>query len=109
MTLYAILAVIRQAVDNFRLEQSSKQILELLAEFKKQWGKFAEQMERMGKRLNDAQSEYQQLAGVRTRQLDRQLDKIEDLRAAREEPPPAALPSSRGPGGPNIAISEERL
>ena len=85
LTLYAILAVIRQAVENFRLEQASMQILNLLAEFKKQWAKYVEGMDRMGKRLEDASKEYQQLVNTRTRQLDRQLDKIDDLRAAREE------------------------
>ena len=102
LTLYAILAVIRRAMDNFHLEQNSKQILELLAEFKKQWAKYTEGMDTMGKRLESAMKEYQQLSGLRTQKLDRQLDKIEDLRAARLEstaeqpstsPPPAELPS----------------
>jgi len=39
MTLYAILAVIRQAVDNFQLEQTSTEIMNILAEFNKQWSK----------------------------------------------------------------------
>jgi DNA recombination protein RmuC len=90
MTLYAILAVIRQSVDNFRLEQNSRQILELLAEFRKQWGKYVEVMDGMGKKLGEALTEYEKLVGVRTRKLDRQLEKIDDLRAAREQPP--ALP-----------------
>jgi DNA recombination protein RmuC len=90
MTLYAILAVIRQSVDNFRLEQNSRQILQLLAEFRKQWGKYVEVMDGMGRKLGEALTEYEKLVGVRTRQLDRQLDKIDDLRAAREQPP--ALP-----------------
>jgi DNA recombination protein RmuC len=85
MTLYAILAVIRQSADNFRLEQGSRQILSLLAEFKKQWGKYIESMDTMGKRLSAALAEYENLVGVRTRQLDRQLDKIENVREARED------------------------
>ena len=98
LTLYAILAVIRQAVENFRLEQASMQILNLLAEFKKQWAKYVEGMDRMGKRLEDASTEYQQLVNTRTRQLDRQLDKIEDLRAAREEQMTAhQLPAGQTP------------
>lgn len=97
MTLYAILAVIRQSVDNFHLEQGSKQILELLAAFKKQWGKYVDGMETMGKRLDAAVTEYQQLVGVRTRQLDRQLDKIDDLRAAREEQASGRLPQLAEP------------
>lgn len=80
LTLYAILAVIRQSVENFRLEQGAKQILGLLAEFKKQWEKYVEKMDRMGKRLTDASREYDDLVGVRTRQLEKQLDKIDNLR-----------------------------
>lgn len=82
MTLYAILAVVRQSTDNLRFEQSSKQILELLANFRKQWTKFVDGMDAMGKRLDSAMKEYQELVGVRTRQLDRQLDRIDDLRQA---------------------------
>ncbi len=85
-TLYAILAVIRQAVENFRFEQESKRILELLGEFQKNWGKFVDTMKRMGERLDAARKEYDEMVGARTRALDRQMDKIEDLRAAREEP-----------------------
>ncbi|MGD2109880.1 MAG: DNA recombination protein RmuC [Phycisphaerae bacterium] len=94
MTLYAILAVIRQAIDTFRLEQSSRQILELLAEFKKQWGKYVDGMDAMGKRLEDATKKYQELVGTRTRQLERQLDKIDDLRAARSSHTEDLLPPS---------------
>src|SRR5205823_11853370 len=40
LTLFAILAVIRKAVDNFALEQTSNEILSLLGSFKKQWEEF---------------------------------------------------------------------
>lgn len=86
LTLYAILAVVRQAVENFRFEQGSKKILEHLGEFQKQWGKFVETMEKMGRKLDEARNEFDDLKTTRTRLLERQLDKIEDLRAAREEP-----------------------
>jgi len=91
LTLYAILAVVRQAVENFRFEQGSKQILEHLGEFQKQWGRFVEAMEKMGRKLEEARNEFDDLKTTRTRLLERQLDKIEDLRAAREEPAAAIL------------------
>ena len=91
LTLYAILSVIRQGIENFRVEQNAKQILELLAGFKKEWRKFSESMDKMGLRMESAMKEYQELVGVRTRQLDRQLDKIDDVREARGEQ--AALPA----------------
>lgn len=84
-TLYAILSVIRQAAANFRLEQSSRQILELLADFKKQWEKYVDGMDRLGDRLEAASKEFDQLKGVRTRQLERRLDQIDNLGAQRDE------------------------
>jgi DNA recombination protein RmuC len=80
LTLYAILAVIRRAVDNFTLEKTSHQILTLYGEFQKQWTKFAEKMDSLGKKIRDAQEVYEEVSTTRRRQLDRVLDKIGDLR-----------------------------
>ncbi len=83
LTLYAILAVIRQSVENFQLERASNAILQLLADFRKQWNKYVETVDRMGKRLEDVMTAYQEMTTTRTRQLERQMDKIDDLRAQR--------------------------
>jgi DNA recombination protein RmuC len=86
LTLFAILAVIRKAVDNFSLEQTSNEILSLLGEFKKQWGEFQGKLELVGKRIGDAQKEYEALTTTRRRQLERPLNRIEDLRTQRNLP-----------------------
>jgi len=86
VTLYAILAVIRQAIDNFHLERGARQILTLLDEFKKQWGKYVESMDKLGERLDAAVKTFEELKGARTRQLERQLDKIDGLRHTPQEP-----------------------
>ena len=83
LTLYAILAVIRQSVENFQLERASNAILQLLADFRKQWDKYVETVERMGKRLEDTMSAYHEITTTRTRLLERQMDKIDDLQAER--------------------------
>jgi len=83
LTLYAILAVIRQSVENFQLERASNDILQLLADFRKQWDKYVETAEKMGKRLDDVMKAYQEMTTTRTRQLERQMDKIDDLQAQR--------------------------
>ena len=80
LTLFAVLAVIRQAVDNFALEKTSNEILSLLGVFKKQWDEFVKKLELLGKRIEDTQKEYESLATTRRRQLERPLNKIEDLR-----------------------------
>ena len=80
LTLFAVLAVIRQAVDNFALEKTSNEILSLLGVFKKQWDEFVKKLELLGKRIEDTQKEYELLATTRRRQLERPLNKIEGLR-----------------------------
>ncbi|OGC95895.1 MAG: hypothetical protein A2W25_16400 [candidate division Zixibacteria bacterium RBG_16_53_22] len=79
LTLYAMLALIRQAIDNFNLRRSSSEIQSLLAGFSAQWKKFVSTMEGMGKRLEQAREEYEQLTGTRKRTLETQLRKIDEL------------------------------
>jgi DNA recombination protein RmuC len=86
LTLFAVLAVIRKAVDNFSLEQTSNEILSLLGDFKKQWGEFLGKLELVGKRIGDAQKEYEALTTTRRRQLEKPLNRIEDLRTQRNLP-----------------------
>ena len=80
MTLYALLAVIRQAIDNFTFEKKAHEMLKHLGEFNKQWQRFKESMEKMGKRIDDSQKEYANLMTTRKNQLDKPLLKIEELK-----------------------------
>jgi DNA recombination protein RmuC len=79
LTLYAMLALIRQAIDNFNLRRSSTEIQSLLAGFSAQWRKFVSTMEGMGRRIDQAREEYDQLTGTRKRTLESQLRKIDEL------------------------------
>ena len=80
ITLFAVLAVIRQSVENFALEKTSNEILSLFGIFKKQWGEFLKKLELLGRRIEDTQREYELLTTTRRRQLERPLNKIDDLR-----------------------------
>lgn len=80
LTLYAILAVIRQAIDNFALEKASKEMLSLFGAFRKQWMEFVKKMESLGKKIDDAQETFSSLMSTRQRELERPLNKIEELR-----------------------------
>lgn len=86
LTLFAVLAVIRQAVDNFYIEERASQILNLLSEFKKQWGMFIDSFDSLGKKLESAQKEYQYLTSTRQNQLDKRLEKIDNLRQQEKHP-----------------------
>jgi DNA recombination protein RmuC len=80
LTLYAVLAVVRQAVDNFCLERTSNEILSLLGEFSRQWEKYATQLDRVQQRFEGVSKEYAALMTTRHRALQRPLDKIDSLR-----------------------------
>lgn len=86
LTLFAFLGVIRQAFDNFVIEQTSDEILQLLGKFGQQWQKYTESAERVKKRFDAVQNEFDQLVGVRRRQLERPLAQLEDLRVRRGLP-----------------------
>jgi len=79
-TLYPVLSIIRMAIDNFILEKTTSALLPLLANFDKHWEAFNDCLERMGKKLADAQKEHEQLVTTRQRQLAKVLGQIETLR-----------------------------
>ncbi len=83
VTLYAVLAVIRQAVDNFTLEETSKEILGLFGTFRKQWYEFLKRLDHLGKQIEAARDDYEQLITTRRRSLDRPLERIEEIRQMR--------------------------
>ena len=80
LTLYAVLAVIRQAVDNFNLERTASEILSLLGAFNKQWSMFLKSLEKVGKKIEEAQEEFESLSTTRRNQLERPLRQIEEMR-----------------------------
>lgn len=82
-TLFAVLAVIRQAVDSFNLERTSDEILRLLAGFAGQWDTFVEVMDKVGRGLETTQKAFDQLSTTRRTKLERQLDRVEELRGRR--------------------------
>lgn len=80
LSLYAILSVIRQSIDNFRMENKSREMLALFGAFKDQWEKYKGQMETVRKQLNTVSTSYDELVGTRERQLERPLNKLDELR-----------------------------
>ena len=109
LTLFAVLAVVRQAVDNFNLQKASDEILKLLGRFGAEWERFKGSMDSLGRRLMLAQQAYDETVGVRTRQLERPLGQIQDLlhrrlpgEATFALDGQATLPLAEGPDGDTL-------
>lgn len=95
VSLFAVLAVIRQAVEQTRLARTSDEILQCLSAFRQQWTKYADAVDVVEKRFASVQKGFDELTGTRRRQLERQLDRVEDLRNQRGLP---ELPPALGDG-----------
>lgn len=94
-TLFAVLAVIRQAVEQFRLERTGNEILACLVAFEKEWRRYGECVDALGRQMATATRTYETLASTRTNQLERTLKRVEVLRtehAADGSSPLALLP-----------------
>jgi DNA recombination protein RmuC len=80
LTLYAILSVIRQAVETFNLERTTSEVLAHMADFQRQWEAFVRSMEKLGRRLEDARQEFDHLVSTRRNQMERPLREIDRMR-----------------------------
>lgn len=100
LTLFAVLAVVRQAAEQFRLERTSDEALQLLGRFSAQWDKFTGELDRLGRQLETARRTYDEITGPRRRQLERPLDRIDALRRERglDLPAPASPDVAPDPG-----------
>jgi DNA recombination protein RmuC len=83
-TLFSVLAVVRQAVEQAQLQRTSDDILTLLSDFEDQWRRFSDAFEKVGRHLDTLQRSWDDLSGTRRRQLERPLDRIDDLRSRPE-------------------------
>jgi DNA recombination protein RmuC len=86
LTLFAFLGVIRQAYDNFVVEQTSDQILALIGKFGTQWQKYNEQMDKVKASFDRLDRQFDDLVGTRKRQLEKPLQQLEAVRRERNLP-----------------------
>ena len=83
LTMFAILSVIRQSMDNFAISKTSGEILEVLGGFEKQWETFKDHMDRTEKQLGTFMNSFNTLKTTRSNQLERSMGKVQELREAR--------------------------
>jgi DNA recombination protein RmuC len=86
LTLFAFLGVIRQAFDNFMIEQTSDEILTLIGKFGQQWQRYVDSADKVKRHFDSVQREFDQLTGTRRRALERPLHELEALRVSRNLP-----------------------
>jgi DNA recombination protein RmuC len=96
LTLFAVLAVIRQSADNFRLESKTREIQGAIGDFRAQWEKYKDQTQGVARAFKTANKQWEDLTGVRERQLDKSIEKIDGLKDGSDQiaAPDRAVPNS---------------
>jgi len=96
ITLFAVLAMVRQSVQSFYMESQALEIQKLVQVFAEQWKKFSGKVDALGKSLNAVQNHYEDLATTRTRQLEKPLNKINEISLGTGEDKPLLEESDNG-------------
>lgn len=98
-TLFMVLAVIREAVDNFTYQEKAHQIAGAMGEFRKQWDAYTGKMDELRRALDKARSTFDEMLGVRSRQLDKALEAL-TLYGDESAPAPVQPPLPEGDDAP---------
>jgi len=85
LTLYAMLSVVRQAAENANVLKTAGEIVDLLGQFHLQWGKYTEQVDKVGSKIDALKKEYDILTSTRTNMLERPLNRIDDVSRGLQE------------------------
>ncbi|MBS3734204.1 MAG: DNA recombination protein RmuC [Phycisphaerae bacterium] len=83
LTLYAMLAVVRQAAESANVMRTADEVLDLLGQFESQWQRYKEEQDKLGNQLETVRRTYDALRTTRTNTLEKPLVKIDELRQRR--------------------------
>jgi DNA recombination protein RmuC len=90
-TLFAVLAVIRQAMDSFRLQERSDQLLTIIGALGGEWAKYSGKILSLQKQHKTLSNTLEELAGPRLNKLELQFKRVADL-TTEDEPAMLVLP-----------------
>jgi DNA recombination protein RmuC len=76
-SLYAVLAVVRQSMDNFRFSEATREIIKHVGSFRKEYSNFQERLLKVGKKFSEAQELYGKLHDTSYKRLDQAMKRIE--------------------------------
>lgn len=78
-TLMGLVTVIREAVEVVQLQRRSDEILRRLSEFRCQWARFSESVDKVDRQLQTLNRSVAELKSTRSSQLQKQIDAIAAL------------------------------
>jgi len=95
-TLYAVLAIVRQAHENFHFSEATRDIVRSIVLFRQAFDKFKGRFEKVGEQLEKASKAYGEVTGPSYKMLDQAASRIEKIDEEAEEGDSESRPSSHG-------------
>ncbi len=86
----AILRMVRQAYDNFKIQKNTHQIIEHIKKFSSEFEKYNAEFGKIGTKIDSLSNQYDKVNSTRTRQLQKVVDKI-SLEGPDQIQPPKTL------------------
>ncbi len=80
VTTISVLAVIRQAAENFAVEKRAKDLMQAMGSFRKEWVKYSDGFTKLGDLIGKVSSEYDSLRTTRNNKLESSMNKLEALK-----------------------------
>lgn len=87
----AILRMIKQAYENFRVQKNIQNIVSHIKAFEKEFGKFSDAFYKIGDRIDSLDKQYKQVSNTRFNQLTRRVDKVRLEGSLEQEEEPTLL------------------
>ena len=78
-TLFAVLAIVRQAMDSFKIQERSDQLLGMIAGLSKEWGKYSERIDALKKQHGTLSRTLDELTTTRRNQLNKHFQRVSSL------------------------------
>jgi DNA recombination protein RmuC len=83
-TLFAVLMVIRQAMDSFKLQERSNAMLGMIKGLRHEWEKYSDKVESLKKQYGTLGNTLEDLVGPRHNQLAKQFARVDNMNIVEE-------------------------
>jgi len=77
VSFITFLRMIHQSYDNFKIQEDLHRVVNLIGKFKDEFDKYNSEFDNIGNKIKSLSGQYDKVAGVRTRQLTKIVDRIE--------------------------------
>ena len=85
ISFITFLRMVHQSYDNFKIQEDLRRVVGLIGKFKQEFAKYNVEFDKLGNKITSASTQYNTLAGTRTRKLLKVVEQIEEEKRIEKE------------------------